>query len=77
MLLADEKSDYEAYVMRLVEGALWYALAVCALGVLIVAAKIVMGVIEGNPQREAFGLLWVMGGCLLAVSATAIVSALV
>ncbi|UGQ09015.1 hypothetical protein LO772_18775 [Yinghuangia sp. ASG 101] len=58
--------------------SLWITLAICGIGVVIVAGKIVMGYLDGqSPQREAFGLLWVLGGCLLALSATGIASTLI
>lgn len=75
--LADESTDYKEPVMEFVNYALWITLAICAIGVIIVAAKIVMGYIDGNPQRESFGLLWVLGGVLLALSATGVASVLV
>lgn len=74
--LADESTDYQEPVMEFVDYALWITLSMCAIGVIIVAAKIVMGYLDGNPQRESFGLLWVLGAALLALSATAIGSAL-
>lgn len=63
--------------MTLLNYSLYITLSVCALGVVIVAAKIAIGYINGDPQREAFGLFWVMGACLLTLSATGIVSALI
>lgn len=77
-LLADKYEDeYKEPLIDLMNYSLWIALAVCGLGVVIVAGKIVMGYLDQtSPQREAFGLLWVLGGCFLALSATSIASAL-
>ncbi|WTW98820.1 hypothetical protein OG216_38180 [Streptomycetaceae bacterium NBC_01309] len=76
-LLADDSLDYQQPLLKLIGYALYITLAVCAIGVVIVAAKIVIGYLDGNPQREAFGLFWVMGACLLALSATGIATALI
>ncbi|WP_436787974.1 hypothetical protein [Yinghuangia sp. YIM S10712] len=79
-LLADEVEKYEkAYKQPLVEMisyALWITVFICALGLIIAAAKIVVGYLEGNPRREVFGVFWVMAGCLLATSATSIATEL-
>lgn len=77
-LLANTYEDeYQAKLVQLIDYSLWVTLAVCGISVVVVAAKIVMGYLDGNPQSEAFGLLWVMGGVFLALSATSLVSALV
>lgn len=73
----DYEKAYQDPLTDLINWSLWITMAICGLGVVIVAAKIVMGYLDGNPQREAHSLLWVMGGCLLALSATSIASALV
>lgn len=77
IFLADDSLDYRTPLLTIVARSLYITLAICVIGVIIVAAKIVIGYLDGSPQREAFGLFWVIGACLLAASATGIVSALI
>lgn len=76
-LLADDSLDYQEPLQKLVNYSLWITLAICALGVVIVAAKIAIGYLNGDPQGEAFGLFWVLGGCVLAMSASGIAATFV
>lgn len=54
----------------------WGVFAVAVLGVLLVAGRMMLKHQRGEGAEAAGGLGWVLGGCILAASASGLVGAL-
>lgn len=64
-------------VTKIVGWAAWIAVAVCVVGILIAGMKMAIEHRRGGGGESVASLGWVMGGCIVIGSASALVGALV
>ena len=64
-------------IVKILGWAAWIAVAVCVVGVLIAGAKMAIEHRRGGGGESVASLGWVLGGCIVIGSASALVGALV
>ncbi|MGY1638775.1 hypothetical protein ACI78V_19175 [Geodermatophilus sp. SYSU D00742] len=64
-------------IVTIVQWVAWTVLAVCVVGVLLVGARMALAHRRGEGAEHAVSLAYVLGGAVLAGSASALVAALV
>ena len=64
-------------IVKIIGWAAWIAVGVCVVGVLIAGSKMALEHRRGGGGESVASLGWVLGGCIVIGSASAIVGALV
>ena len=64
-------------VLKIIGWAAWIAVGVCVIGVLIAGAKMALEHRRGGGGESVASLGWVLGGCIVIGSASALVGAIV
>ncbi|MGY1634284.1 hypothetical protein ACI784_21505 [Geodermatophilus sp. SYSU D01186] len=64
-------------IVTIVQWVAWTVLAVCVVGVLLVGARMALAHRRGEGAEHAVSLAYVLGGAVLAGSASGLVAALV
>lgn len=64
-------------VTKILSWAAWIAVAVCVVGVLVAGSKMALEHRRGGGGESVASLGWVLGGCIVIGSASALVGALV
>ena len=63
-------------IQTVIKWVAWIVFALGVAGLLIVAGRMMIKHKRGEGEEAASGLVWVVGGCIIAASAGAIVAAL-
>lgn len=66
-----------AGVTKILSWAAWLAVAICVVGVLVAGGKMAIEHRRGGGGESVASLGWVLGGCIVIGSASALVGALV
>jgi len=64
-------------LIKILSWAAWIAVAVCVIGVLVTGSKMAIQHGRGQQGESVASLGWVLGGCIIIGSASALVGALV
>lgn len=64
-------------IVKIIGWAAWIAVGICVVGVLIAGAKMAIEHRRGGGGESVASLGWVLGGCIVIGSASALVGALV
>jgi hypothetical protein len=75
--LADLPPDVKTKVQTLVDWVTTIAISLCILGVIIAGAMMAIGQRRGEGGEHAARLGWVLAGCIVIGTASALVNALV